>query len=214
MDIMRLPKFSFYFYQSQVEPVNTNAFNRPMIFIANYWQNTSDTVVKIYSNCEEVELLLNGKSIGRRRPDEDQYSTNLKNPPFTFHVQDYHPGELTAIGYIKQKKVVQHQRKTPGEPAGIKFRVDYSGRELKAGQNDVVFVYADIVDANGTIVYDAADPVQCTIQGDAVIVGDQTRAAEAGTATFLVKAGSKPGVITITAKARELKSANLILTSK
>ena len=216
MDIMRLPKFAFYFYQSQIDPVtvNSNAFNKPMVFIANYWQNDSDKAVKVYSNCDEIELLQDGKSIGRQRPDKDQYSTNLKHPPFTFHVPAFKPGTLTAIGYINNKKVVQHQRKTPGAAAKIILRVDYSGKELKAGQNDIVFVYADITDNDGTIIYGAENPIEFKVAGDAEIVGQNPRAAEAGTTTILIKAGAKPGKITISASANGVKGAGLVLNSK
>jgi beta-galactosidase len=214
MDIMRLPKFSFYFYQSQVDPVNNSAFNKPMLFIANYWQHNSDTVVKIYSNCDEVQLLLNGKPIGRRRPDIDQYSTNLNNPPFTFHVPAFQPGTLTATGYINNKKVVQQQRNTPGIPAKINLRVDYSGKELKAGQNDIVFIYADIIDNKGAIVYDASLPVEFKVSGDAEIIGQNPRAAEAGTASILLRAGTKPGKIIISAGGKDMKGTELVLNSK
>ncbi|HEY4414644.1 MAG TPA: glycoside hydrolase family 2 TIM barrel-domain containing protein [Verrucomicrobiae bacterium] len=64
LDYLRLPKFSYYFFQSQ------RAENAPMVFIANYWTpRSSPAKVVIFSNCEEVELFLNGKSLGRRRPD-------------------------------------------------------------------------------------------------------------------------------------------------
>lgn len=214
MDMMRLPKFSFYFYQSQVNPANTNAFNRPMLFIANYWQNNSDTVVRIYSNCDEVELSLNGKSIGRRKPDEDQNSTNLANPPFTFHLPAFVPGTITATGFINHKKVIEQKQSTAGDAAGIRLHVDYSGKELASGQNDVVFVYADIIDKKGNIVYDSNIPVQFEITGDAALVGQDPRAAEAGTAAILLKAGTKPGKITIKANAAGLKESVLILNSK
>lgn len=214
MDIMRLPKFSFYFYQSQVDPVATNAFNKPMLFIASYWQDNADTVIKIYSNCEEVELLLNGKLLGRRQPDKDQYSTNLKHPPFTFHIPAFQAGTLTATGYINNKKVTQQLQKTPGAASAIRLRADYSGKELKAGQNDLVFVYADITDNNGTIVYNAGDPVRFSVTGDAEIVGQNPRAAEAGTATVLLKAGAKPGKIIVTASVNGIKGTALVINSK
>jgi len=64
LDYLRLPKFSYYFFQSQ------RAVNQPSIYIANYWTSRpSPTKVVVFSNCEEVELFLNGKSLGRRRPD-------------------------------------------------------------------------------------------------------------------------------------------------
>lgn len=213
MDMVRLPKFSFYFYQSQVDP-STRPFTKPMLYIANYWQAGSDTVVKIYSNCDEVELFLNGKSIGRQQPDKDQYSSNLPHPPFTFNVS-FKPGTLKAAGYINKKKTIEQQRITPGAPYSIKLRADYSGKELKAGQNDIIFIYADILDGKGTIVPDASDPIEFTVTGgDATIIGENPRAAEAGISTVLVKAGTKPGTITITARSKSLKQASLVLNSK
>jgi beta-galactosidase len=210
---MRLPKFSFYFYQSQVDAAGTDQFNKPMLHIANYWQAGSDTLVKIYSNCDEVELFLNGRSLGKQSPDKDKYSTNLSHPPFTFQVP-FKPGTLKAVGYIKGIKAAEHQRSTPGTAARISLRADYSGKELKAGQNDIVFVYADVVDTKGTIIYDAGDPIEFTVTGDAVIVGENPRAAEAGTAAILIKAGSKPGNITVSARTKGVKQGNLVLTSK
>lgn len=64
LDYLRLPKFSYYFFQSQ------RGANVPEVFIANYWTpRSSPAKVVIFSNCEEVELFLNGKSLGRHRPD-------------------------------------------------------------------------------------------------------------------------------------------------
>jgi beta-galactosidase len=212
MDMVRLPKFAFYFYQSQVDPVVNSAspFNKPVLFIANYWQDGSDTAIRVFSNCDEVELMLNGKSLGRQKPDKDQYSTNLKHPPFTFHVKSFSPGTLTAIGYIHNRTVIGHVRKTPGTPAKINFRIDYSNKELKAGQNDIVFVYADITDAAGTIVYNAKDKITFKVTGDAEIIGQNPATSEAGTATILLKAGTKPGAIRISASTGNIKAEKII----
>lgn len=216
MDIIRLPKSSFYFYQSLIDPVvkHITPFNKPMLFIANYWQDASDTLVKIYSNCDQVELFVNGKSVGKQSPDEDQYSTNLKHPPFTFHLNSFNAGTITAIGYINDKKVIRQEQRTPGNAAKINLRIDYSGKELKAGQNDVVFVYADITDNNGTIIHNAKDEIEFEVAGNAEIVGLHAVPAEAGTSAIVLKAGDKPGQIKISARAKNFEAAQMLINSK
>ena len=216
MDMVRSPKFSFYFYQSQIDPVinGGNTFNKPMLFIANYWQNDSDTAIKIYSNCSEVELFLNGKSLGMQGPDKDQYSTNLKHAPFTFHSPKYLPGSLKAVGYINHKKEAQQVRISPEAAANISLKVDYSGKDLKAGSNDIVFVYATIIDKNGTVVHNANDAIEFKVTGDAEIIGQNPRTAEAGTATILLKAGAKVGKIYLSASAKNIKEVRVVLISK
>jgi beta-galactosidase len=216
MDIVRLPKFAFYFYQSQVDPVLSNgtAFNKPMVFIANYWQSGSSNVVKVYSNCGEVELFLNGKSVAKQQPDKDQYSTNLKHPPFTFNLSAFTPGTLTAIGYINNKKVVEQKLQTPGTAAKIKLRVDYSDRNLSAGQNDGVFVYAEVTDNNGTVVPGYSEEIKFNVTGEAKIVGVNPGKAEAGIASIILVAGAKAGQIKVSAIGKDLKPAEIILDSK
>lgn len=216
MDITRLPKFSFYFYQSQVDPVTTGAtpFNKPMVFIANYWQTGSTTSVKVFSNCEEVELLLNGKSMGRKRSNKDAYSTNLKHAPFTFDILSYQPGTLTAIGYLNNLKAAEQKQATAGAPAGISLKADISGKELAAGKNDAVFVYGMIVDARGNPVPGANNQIEFKVTGDAEIIGVNPVSAEAGIATVLIRAGSKAGKIIVTATGKGLKEGKLELESK
>ncbi len=64
LDYLRLPKFSYYYFQSQRDA------NAPELFIANYWTpRPSPAKVVVFSNCEEVELLVNGKVVARQKPD-------------------------------------------------------------------------------------------------------------------------------------------------
>ena len=215
MDIVRLPKFAFYFYQSQTIPyLNSNEFNKPMVFIANYWQNLGDSTVKVYSNCKEVELFLNGKSLGKQKADADKYSTNLAYPPFTFSVKAFEAGKLSAVAYPPDGTTIKYVVTTPKTPAKINLRVDYSGKNIKAGTNDLVFVYAEIVDVNGTIMPDASNAIEFEIEGDAENIAPKIISAEAGIATILLKAGSKQGKINVLAKAAGMQSAKLRLKSK
>ncbi len=216
MDIFRLPKFSFYFYQSQHDAIinSTSEFYKPMIFIANYWNDSSYKDVKVYSNCDEVELLWNDNIIARQKPDTDRYSYNLNHPPFTFNVPEYEPGTLKAIGYVNGKKVTQTERITSGKPVAIKLDIDLSGKSLTAGCNDVVFVYASIVDENGTVIPDESKPIKFSVEGDAELIGDNPIDTEAGIAAILLKAGNTPGSITLKTEAKGLKTSTLNIDVK
>nr|WP_304608446.1 glycoside hydrolase family 2 TIM barrel-domain containing protein [Pontibacter anaerobius] len=213
MDIVRLPKFAYYFYQSQAGPDldATATFHKPMVFIANYWNDHALKTVKVYSNCDEVELQLNGKTIARQKPDQDRNSTHLQHPPFTFEVPRYEAGTLTAIGYINNSKAATHEQKTAGKPARLILRADFSGKKLAAGKNDVVFVYASITDASGTVVPDAIDSVTFSVEGDGEVMGAQTVQAEAGIAAILVKAGKQASSIRVQAQAEGLEAASYTL---
>ena len=208
MDIFRLPKFAFYFFQSQSE----NA--EPMIFIANYWNDSRFNDVKVYSNCDEVELSLNGKIIARQKPDKDRNSTNLIHPPFLFKNMAFAAGNLEAKGFISGKEVVKTRRSTPGIASKISLSADISGKGLQAGKNDLIFIYASVTDYDGTIIPDDKRSISFNVEGDAKSIGDNPRRAEAGISTILLKAGDKPGDILIKATADGLPSAEMKISSK
>jgi beta-galactosidase len=210
MDIFRIPKFSYYFFQSQRNVQESG----PMLFIANYWNDATDTTVKVYSNCNEVELKLNGNTVARQKPDTGKNTNNLAHPPFTFHVQHYEPGTLQAIGYINGKNVVASKSTTPGKPYKIVLKADYSGKPFKAGCKDAVFVYAYVVDKQGITVRDATNLVQFSVTGEANIVGDKTYKAEAGIAPVLIMGGNKAGNITLKANAGNLIAGELSMVLK
>ncbi len=216
MDIFRLPKFSYYFYQSQrpADEKIAGADSGPMANIASYWDEKSPTDVMVYSNCDEVALYLNDKLLAKQKPDNGEHTSNLWSPPFTFSLGQFTPGTLKAVGYIKGKEAATHIVQTPLEPTGLVIKADLMGIDLAADGVDTIFVYANVVDKNGTTVWGSDTEITFSVSGPAKLVGDNPTNAQAGIATVLLQASDKPGNITVKAKAKGLPEAKLTLSSK
>ncbi|SDF51515.1 beta-galactosidase [Mucilaginibacter pineti] len=230
MDVYRHPKFSYYFYRSQLSPTKSifGADNKPEVFIANWWTPTTQPQkVVVYANCDEVALYINGKLFKKQQPDagpDTDYgdfekggnsfdggnSTHLDHPPFTFNNVQWQAGKLTAIGYIKGKKVATQNVNTPLKATKLRLIPDDQGLHLAANGADVIFVNALITDKKGTVMcLDNTSRVTFTVKGNGVIVGPRVVKAMGGIATVLVRAGEKPGAITITATRRGLKPVTI-----
>lgn len=241
-DIFRIPKFAHYFFQSQrppdeelLPPINSG----PMVYIATYWDEDSPTEVLVFSNCEEVELLLNGSSIERKNALRDQYSSNLGYPPFNFKLEKFVPGTLMAKGFIDGKEVAIHKVSTPGKASQIKLEADLSGIPISSDHPDVVFIYARICDENGTLIHDASDLVYFKVGGNEAnaspnrneanaspnndevdaspnwkLIGDNPVRAEAGIATIILKTKSFKTSLSVTATSGGLQGGKLKLVPK
>lgn len=224
-DIKRIPKFSYYFFQSQRKD------KRPMCYIANYWQ-ASDTTGKVvvYSNCDEVALYVNGKEIARQQPDSGPNTPYrieldkggnpfdggngkaLQSPPFTFSNIAFEAGELKAIGYINGKQVATNSVHTPGKAAKIVLAADLHGVPLKADGADVVFIRAQILDADNNPVPAAGNEIQFYSTVNAAIVGPYAVKAEAGIGSILLRStGTRPGNVKVKAVCKGLTSDTLSL---
>lgn len=197
MDIFRLPKFSYHFFRSQKDICEDKLFSDPMVYIASYWEPGKSKNVSIYSNCDEVELFLDNKSVGRKYADNDAATRNLGHPPFTFEIACRRPGTLEAIGYCKGKRVCSHSVSTAGQPAGIRLRADISG--ISPVPDDILFVYADILDENGNLVHNASPEVRFQIIRNGQLLGPEHADALGGIATALVKAGRSGSDISVMA---------------
>ena len=83
VDINRYPKFSYFMLQSMRDKAvsQPGLYEGPMVFIASEWKPGISRGVRIFSNCEEVELTLDGRSLGRRTPDTNTMSNRLPHPP-------------------------------------------------------------------------------------------------------------------------------------
>ena len=122
----------------------------------------------------------------------------------------FHKGTLRAEGFIKGHKVVESQVSTPEVAAKIEVSADLSGVALSKQTPDVIFIYAKITDAQGTVVPDATNEVTFTIEG-ATLIGQNPIKAEAGIATILVKTNANHKNIKIKASATGLQSGTMEL---
>lgn len=215
-DIFRIPKFVNYFYQSQADANLVDEdpeFNEPMAYIANYWSDPNYTEVKVFSNADEVALILNGEEVARKSPDSDRVSSHLEHPPFTFQLETFTAGELIAEAYFEGEHLATHKRITPETPSKIKLKVDISGKEVQSNVNDVVFVYAIITDKNGNPNFVAENEVVFKIEGDGELIGHNPINAEAGIATILLRAGESSDTIKITAISEGLETGSIQVIS-
>jgi beta-galactosidase len=195
MSIDRLPKFSYYFFRSQRDAGETSKqySSGPMVYIATYYNEKSPLNIKVFSNCDEVELYQNGISLGKKQVTANHSST-------IFNISEFIKGELSAKGYIAGKEVTKHTVKTPETPVKLELKADISEKEPKAGCNDIIFVYARLVDDNNTVVPENEILVTFNIEGDAEVLNPGEIKTEAGIATALIRIGNTKGEIKVSAK--------------
>jgi len=212
-DIFRIPKFAYYFYQSQRDAnviLDAKLVSGPALTIASFWTDKSPLNVSVYSNCEEVALFLNDVLVSKNKPAIDENSDQLKHAPFVFKMDKFIPGTLRAEGFIKGVKVISSLIKTPLEAQKIEMTYDRSSKEINPNSPDVVFVYAKITDANGTIIPDGTNRVSFTLTaGNAEIIGENPVKAEAGIATIILKTTDLLKPIQITTSSPNLKKGTL-----
>lgn len=155
LDLCGFPKDMFYFLQAHWT-------EDPVLHVFPHWNWThGDTVrVWVYSNCDQVELELNGKSLG------------IKTIPRYSHGEwlvPYKAGTLTAHGYRNGTKVLSTVRKTTGAPASIQLLPDK--HTLKANREDIAVITVQVVDKEGNVVPTANEEIFFTLQGPARILG-------------------------------------------
>ncbi|MBD3421937.1 MAG: DUF4982 domain-containing protein [Chitinivibrionales bacterium] len=206
-DIYLIPKYTWHWYRSEL----TEA---PMVFVANSWRSQSPTDVTVFSNCDRVELLVNGTSAGTQSPDNSSHTDHLKHPPFTFTGLAYAEGEIVARGYVNGRPTTEHSVRTPLTAERLKLAADYD--TLYADGADFTRVVVSQVDANGTVVpvaWEKAPALTLSITGPGSVIADDRFRLYGGQVAFLVKAGMQTGTMTATAKVTGLGDGTASIVS-
>lgn len=167
VDLAGFPKDRYYLYQSRWMP------DYPMVHILPHWnfenKKGENIPVFVYSSGDEVELFLNGKSLGKKQKQAFEYRFRWNEVP-------YEPGELKAVAYKDGKVWAEASVKTTGAPVKLKLTPDK--KILKSDGEDLIFVRVSVLDADGNEVPTAEPLIKATLDGPGKIVatdnGDPT----------------------------------------
>ncbi|MFA9392384.1 MAG: beta-galactosidase GalB [Prolixibacteraceae bacterium] len=217
IDLAGFKKDRYYLYQSQWKP------QLPMVHILPHW-NWAERVgeitpVHVFTSGDEVELFLNGKSLGKKK--KGQYEYRLRWDDVI-----YEPGELKAVAYKSGEKWTEEVVKTTGESVKLLAKADRTS--INADGKDLSFISVEICDEEGLMVPRSNNLVEFSIEGPGEIV-----ATDNGDATCMVEFPSKErpafnglvlaiirsidgqsGTIKVTAKSAGLKETKVEIQSK
>jgi len=212
MDICGFPKDSYYYYQAWWT-------DKPVLHLFPHWnwqgREGAEIPVWVHSNCQEVELLLNGVSQGKKTLE-----------PF-HHLEwsvKYAPGKLVAKG-VRNGQPIETVVETTGAPAAVRLTADRSA--LVADNSDVAVVKVQVVDAQGRVVPTANNKIAFTLKGPAKLIGvgngdpsshepdkASARSAFNGLAQAILQTTVKKGKITLNANSPGLTPASATFTSQ
>ena len=236
IDTCGFKKDGFYFYQSQWT-------ERSVLRLFPHWnwkgREGQFIPVTCYTNCDTVELFLNGKSVGLkgyafpRYGMEDRYGNTgarARVPRTTgdLHLEwdvPYEPGTLKAVGTKDGKAVTTVEVSTTGEPSAIRLTGDRA--EIAADRRDVAHVTVELLDAQGRVVPTADGEVAFAVEGEGKLIGLDNgdpqshedykaarRKAFNGLCLAIVQSTGKPGRIRVTANSPGLEPGNLTISTK
>jgi beta-galactosidase len=205
IDMCGFPKDNYYLYQSLWT-------TKPMVHILPHWtwpgMEGTEIPVVAYTNADAVELLLNGRSLGRKPMDPEQLEIVWKVP--------YKAGTLSAVAYKDGVAVARDSQTTATRPAAIRLTPDRPS--MQANHRDVLCVTVDVVDSRGTLVPSADNDIAFTVSGPCKLLGTENgdildvrpahtlqRKVFMGKALLMLQATGQSGTLKITATAGNLK---------
>jgi beta-galactosidase len=210
IDLAGFPKDVYYMYQSEWT-------NKPVLHLVPHWNWKAGQTVDVwayYNQADEVELYLNGRSLGVRKKQGDDLHVMWRTT--------FEPGTLRAVSRHNGRTVLMQEVHTAGQPARIELVADRS--LLKADGKDLSFITVRVLDAAGNVVPDADNRINFNLSDDAVLAGVDNgdpishdsfkadyRKAFHGLALAIVQPNGTKGVIKLTATVEGLQPATLTL---
>jgi len=185
--------------------------------VSSHWNRTAGKKYSLftYTNAEEVELLVNGKSVGVKK--NDATDVDKRNMVLWQNVP-YAPGRITAIARTKGKEVARHQLETTGKAVALRMEVENAG--WKADGMDLQYVKVYAVDSKGRVVPEAAGEVVFDVAGAGRIIavanGDHSsndlfdgnkRQLHKGFAMVVIRSHQQPGEVKVKASVKGLRPA-------
>lgn len=219
VDTAGFPKDIYYFYQSVwVSPEQKKVLH----IVPSYWDFIpgQEIDVLIYSNARDVELFLNGKSVGTHVMEletSQDMRAHFKVP--------FEPGVLRVVGHFADGSECSEVLHTPSDPAAVVMTSDKE--TLLADGRDIAFVEISTVDVNGIPVGNARNRIRVEVSGAGRLVGldngDSTdydsykgdnRRLFSGKLLAMIESTLEPGEITVRAYSEGLENAELRLVSE
>jgi beta-galactosidase len=213
VDLAGFPKDVYYMYQSEWT-------NKTVLHLFPYWNWKAGQNVDVwayYNNADEVELFLNGKSLGTKKKVGEDLHIMWRVP--------FQAGTLKAVSRKNGKTVKETSIQTAGISAKLKLAADRN--TINADGNDLSFVTVDITDEKGILSPNANNEIQFTLKGNGKIVGvcsgdpvshesykGTKHTALNGKCLVVIQAGNKAEKLELTASAKGLKSSTTIITVK
>jgi beta-galactosidase len=212
IDLAGFPKDVYYMYQSEWT-------NKPVLHLFPHWNWKPGQEVDLvtYFNGDEVELFLNGRSLGTKRKQGDDVLVFWRVP--------FEPGIVKAVSRKNGQVVLTKEVRTAEAPARIVLSPDR--RTIKADGTDLSFVTVKVVDRNGTIVPTADNLIKFKIIGDGTIAGvdngyqashesfkGNQRKAFHGLALVILQSKQKPGRIYIEATGDNLQASSVVINTR
>lgn len=174
--------------------------------------------VSVYSNCEQIELFLNGESLGKQENTVDKKNTLVWEVPYVH-------GILKAVSYNKGNEVGTAALESAGKVEKIRLSADRT--EIVADGNDLSYITLELVDSKGIRNQLAEELVEFFIEGDATIEGvgnanpmsvegfvASSRKTWRGSNLLVVRSGKTSGKVIVTAKVQGLPVANIIINQR